>query len=271
MPPKQSTDLVDGDDEQVVQLCAAGARFANASEADLEAFEEAFAPVYAALEEDGPTKAFIEQIEALKQTTDPGRAIEVPSDCTGPADTGSTAADDTTPPGDAPNVAAINGTYRWTLTEEDARATGNDQFLTADWLSWYPMVSTMTLADGTWEMVTRGGDGAEDIVGPGTYEVDDNQLILDIPGDLPHAFTYSFDGDGNIDVEPVMLMADDSQFAFATRPWERIDGDGPDDKANEATIPDGTYRREVTEDALLAAGAESADARQEAGIYTLTL
>jgi TRAP-type C4-dicarboxylate transport system substrate-binding protein len=66
-------------------LCASGARFANASPADIAGMRMAFAPVYASLEQDPQTRTFIAQIQQLKQRTPPGPALVIPSGCTGPA------------------------------------------------------------------------------------------------------------------------------------------------------------------------------------------
>ena len=68
-------------------LCASGARFANASPADIAGMRTAFAPVYASLEQDPQTRTFIAQIQRLKQRTPPGPALVIPSGCTGPAPT----------------------------------------------------------------------------------------------------------------------------------------------------------------------------------------
>ena len=42
-------------------------------------------PEYATMNRDPTTKRFIERIEALKETTDPGPGLDIPADCTGPA------------------------------------------------------------------------------------------------------------------------------------------------------------------------------------------
>jgi TRAP-type C4-dicarboxylate transport system substrate-binding protein len=84
----RSTGLFDHDGQIVAELCQAGARFANASEADLAGLREAFAPVYATLAQDPQTKAFIAQIEQLKQSTPAGPALVIPADCTGTSSVG---------------------------------------------------------------------------------------------------------------------------------------------------------------------------------------
>lgn len=64
----RSADLHDLDAELVVEACEQGARFAEASDAQLAALREAVEPVYANLTADALTVELIAGIEALKQT-----------------------------------------------------------------------------------------------------------------------------------------------------------------------------------------------------------
>jgi TRAP-type transport system periplasmic protein len=80
-----STSLLEDEDQVVADLCDQGARFANASESDLAALRQSFAPVYSELERDPQTKAFIDRIQQLKAATTPGPALSIPPGCTGPA------------------------------------------------------------------------------------------------------------------------------------------------------------------------------------------
>jgi TRAP-type C4-dicarboxylate transport system substrate-binding protein len=79
----RSTGMFEDEAAIVDDVCQRGARFANASEADLAALREAFVPVYAALDHDPETKAFIERIDALKRVTPTGPALAIPTGCTG--------------------------------------------------------------------------------------------------------------------------------------------------------------------------------------------
>jgi len=107
-----STSLVQSDAEVLPAACEAGGRFANASEADLSALRQAFAPVYAHLEQDPQTRAFIQQIQQLKQSTPAGPALVIPPKCTGPALREH-------PPGVGESVAKIpNGVYRADVSEQ---------------------------------------------------------------------------------------------------------------------------------------------------------
>jgi len=75
---------VDQEDQILPVVCQAGARPANASDVDLVALRQAFDPVYAKLEQDPQTKAFIGQIETLKQSTTANPPLAIPAGCAGP-------------------------------------------------------------------------------------------------------------------------------------------------------------------------------------------
>jgi TRAP-type C4-dicarboxylate transport system substrate-binding protein len=104
--------LADRDAQSLERACHLGARVATASPADLAALRSAFAPIYASLERDPQTKAFIDRIQALKKST----------------------------PAEAP--AGLNGTYRYLLTKEDARKVGDPE------VEQFPHVNTVKLRDG---------------------------------------------------------------------------------------------------------------------------
>ena len=77
-----SVMLVAGQDgRNIKRACALGARFVNATPADLAALRQAFTPVYRSLEADPTTGAFIAQIQHLKKATPPGPAPAIPAGC----------------------------------------------------------------------------------------------------------------------------------------------------------------------------------------------
>lgn len=78
-----SRDLVDREDQILAAVCQAGARPANASDADFAALRQAFVPAYSKLEQDPQTKAFIGQIETLKQSTAANPPPAIPTACAG--------------------------------------------------------------------------------------------------------------------------------------------------------------------------------------------
>jgi TRAP-type transport system periplasmic protein len=212
---EQSTDLVDDDSQRLVDLCESGARFANASDADLAAMRASFEPVLVTLEADPETEHFIARIAELKQATDPGPALDVAAECTGPApvDPSEAASAD---PADR-DQAALNGTYRWTLTDEDALAHGTPSDQTDEALADYPAVFTVTLHDGIWTMPDECD--TDDC----TFAVDGNRIAFDWPGEgAVLEFTFTTDEDGTLHLQPVGRMNAGDVFVWSTKPWERI-------------------------------------------------
>jgi TRAP-type transport system periplasmic protein len=218
---ERSTDLVDGDADLVADLCAVGARFADASDANLHAFQQAFAPVFVTLEEDPQTKQFIEQIGELKQATDPGPALSLPAGCTGPADTGDTGATGSAPPSDASvaaATAALNGTYRWTITKEDALAHGLPEDKTPEVLATFPVIVTVSLDDGIWTMPDECD--TDDC----TFVVDGDRIVFDWPRNgAVLEFTFTKDADGTLHLQPAVPMNSGDVFVWSTKAWEKID------------------------------------------------
>jgi TRAP-type transport system periplasmic protein len=195
--------LTDRDAQSLKNACQSGAHFANASPADLAALRGAFAPVYASLEEDSQTKAFIERIQALKRPTSATAPLAIPADCTGKA-LGQPAASTGTVPAD------LNGVYRWTITKEEARKGGE-----LDWEEGYPMVATAILKDGHMDK----GPG-----GPGTtYSVTGDRITFDVP-DFGYSLTFIFslDGKGDLHLTPVPPMEKGDQFVWSRKVWTKI-------------------------------------------------
>jgi TRAP-type C4-dicarboxylate transport system substrate-binding protein len=210
---EQSTDLVDDDAQRLVDLCESGARFANASDADLAALRKAFEPVLATLEGDPETAQFIARIEELEQATDPGPALDVPAECTGPAPVDPSSAGSADPAGG--DAAALNGIYRWTLTDEDVLAHGTPSDQTDEALAGYPVVFTVTLDDGIWTMPDECD--TDDC----TFTVDGNNITFDWRGTVLE-FTFTRDEDGTLHLQPAGRMNSGDVIVWSTNPWERI-------------------------------------------------
>jgi hypothetical protein len=194
--------LADRDAQSLKVACRSGARFANASPADLAALRDAFAPVYASLEQDPVTKAFIQRIQVLKQSTPAEAPLAIPAGCTGKAPQQPAASAGTAP-------ADLNGTYRYLLTKEDARKAGDPE------LDAFPQVTTVKLQDGR---VEGGcfGQGA-------TYSVAGDQITFDTPEyGYTMTFTFSVDGKGNLHLTPVPSMEKGDAFQCSYKPWTRI-------------------------------------------------
>jgi TRAP-type transport system periplasmic protein len=120
----RSTDLVSGDAGLIADLCANGARFANASDADLAALRNAFNPVYAEVEQEPQTKQYIAEIKQLKQQTPAGDPLAIPDGCTGrapnpPPHTPST-------PTASTDVTALDGDWDVSYTRDDLVAAKPD-------------------------------------------------------------------------------------------------------------------------------------------------
>jgi TRAP-type C4-dicarboxylate transport system substrate-binding protein len=193
--------LADRDAQSLKTACRSGARFANASQADLAALRGAFAPVYASLERDPQTKAFIERIQALKRSTSAEAPLAIPAGCTGKA-SGQPAASTRTVPAD------LNGVYRYTITKKDAIAAGAGD--DPD----YPATNTVWLKDGSFK--ATGGLRA-------TYSVTGDRITFDIP-DFGYSltFTLSVDGKGNLHLTPVQPMDHGDAVLWSTKPWIKI-------------------------------------------------
>ena len=198
----RSAALANHDAQSVMNACQSGARFANASQADLASLRKAFALVYASFEQDPTTKAFIAQIRALKQSTPAEAPLAIPAGCTGKAPGQPAASTGTT-------AAGLNGTYRYVLTKEDARKAGDPE------LDAFPQVTTVRLHDG---QVNGGcfGQGA-------TYSVGGDRITFASPEfGYSVTFTFSVDGKGNIHLTAVPPMDKGDAFQCSYKPWTKI-------------------------------------------------
>lgn len=199
-----STSLADTDAQALASSCEIGARFAEASDADLAALEAAFAPVYAMLEQHPQTKAFIERIEALKQSTPPEPELSIPAGCTGkaPEQAG----------GGHRDGAYLNGTYRYTLTQEDADALG-------DLETGYPRTNTWILKNGHFEVIGEEGGFT------GSYSVDGNRITFEpVVADYTTTFTFTVDDEGNLNLDPVPGVDPGDAFETGAHTvWTKID------------------------------------------------
>jgi TRAP-type transport system periplasmic protein len=195
--------LADMDTMVLDESCASGVRFAEASDADLAALEAAFAPVYAQLQRQPDTKAFIERIQTLKRATAPEAELAIPSDCTGKAPEQPNGGTGTAP-------ARLNGTYRYLLTQEDADKAGDPE-------EGLPQVITITLKDGHLEGGCFGTQG-------GTYTVDDGRITFDsVEYDPNVTVTFSVDDEGNLHLTPTRPLDPGIAFSCFYKPWTKID------------------------------------------------
>ena len=159
----------------------------EASDAELAALREAFAPVYAELatrrgDQGGPRP------DPGAEGVDPGPTrLERPFGLRGEDPSDGDAASGTTP-------AYLNGVYRYTLTKQDAIAAGQGDDPE------YPMTQTFWLENGHW---TGSGDAS------GRYWVNGDRALhrvgrVRLDGVSPFRFTR--DDDGNLTLEPAEPM-----------------------------------------------------------------
>jgi TRAP-type C4-dicarboxylate transport system substrate-binding protein len=210
----RSAALADRDAQLLARACQSGARVATASPADLAALRTGFAPVEASLERDPQTKAFIEQIQALKRSTPAEAPLVIPAGCTGKAPARSAASTGTAP-------TDLKGTYRWTMTKQDALASKSED-KSPEGLAAFPWTFTMTLKDGTWSLFHRE-NGRPFTDGRATYAVKGDRISFTWPQEgRVLAFTFSVDGKGNLQLRPVPPMDVGDQFVWATHVWTKI-------------------------------------------------
>jgi hypothetical protein len=143
----------------------------------------------------------------------------------------------------APAPTPLDGTYGWTITEEDALAHGTPGDKEPESSALLPSTFTVTMDDGAWDIRYRDSGGDHD-EGGGTYTVEGDQVVFDWHGTLL-AFTFTVDDDGTLHLEPQPPMNAGDQFIWTTKPWERID---------DVTPLDGTYGWTITADDALVHG-----------------
>ena len=171
----RSTAMADTDQHLMTSLCSSGARFATASPADLAELRTAFAPVYASLDQDPQTKAFIGQIQQLKRQTPAGPALAIPPGCTGPAPTSTPAPDpistSTAHAGGAATVLAGTWTVTYTKAEFFAAGAAQDEDSPANWGHF-----TLKLGQGRWWQT--GGLSTFGWPAHGTYVVSGDKITF---------------------------------------------------------------------------------------------
>jgi TRAP-type C4-dicarboxylate transport system substrate-binding protein len=249
---QHSTSLVSEESGLVSTECGVGARFADASAADLAALRQAFAPVYAGLATDPQTKAFVEAIEALKRSTPAGPALAIPEGCTGAAPGHTLLAGE-----DDPSV--LNGVYRVQWTEDELFAAGpNRVYAHANY-----GVITITFQDGHY--VIQPGDR-----GPpcsGSYSVSGNVVFLGETDNCVGTVTANWSlGHGVLRFSNVDATDAGDEVTFGGKPWTKIA-----EIPRSPRIPDGVYRITVSREDLLSAGVLPSEAAANGGTHTLTV
>jgi hypothetical protein len=114
-------------------------------------------------------------------------------------------------------MSALNGTYRWTMTKEDALAYAPAEDTTPAALAQLPRVGTRILEDGMWV-----GDPGFQFGDSGTYTVEGNRVTFrSVDGSLK-TFTFSVDAKGDLTVTPVQPMSAEDAYIWSTEVWTKI-------------------------------------------------
>jgi TRAP-type C4-dicarboxylate transport system substrate-binding protein len=204
----RSTGLVSVDASLLSDLCAAGARFRNASESDIAGLRDAFAPVLEDLEQDAQTKEFIAEIERLKQQIGPGEALVIPNDCT-PAGS----IPESTPPPKTTTPTPLDGQWEVTWTRDEFLAAHPDPSEVAEDTDF-----TLTLHRGDFE--------------DGTYVVDGDTISFHVGPEIWN-YKWSVYGD-TLTFEKLGGQAPDCSLSvslgqceptgFVVKPFRRVSG-----------------------------------------------
>lgn len=208
-------ELADLDAAVLADSCQAGARYAEAIDAELTALADALAPVYARLEEDPKTKAFIERIREREETVDAEDPLVIPNGCTGVASTAEAGTDD-------PSV--LNGVYEsadWTV--EGLVTLGVDQRNAENSAG----VFTFTFQDGRFELRHQSAQGGLTRC-DGAYSIAGDQVTVDVepggcgPGGQFFTATFELSAD-NLRLNEVVAGHPSDIVLFGTEPWTKID------------------------------------------------
>jgi TRAP-type C4-dicarboxylate transport system substrate-binding protein len=173
----RSIGLVNRDAGILSQLCTVGARFANASESDITALREAFAPVLDGLEQDAQTKEFIGEIERLKQDTGPGKALLIPHDCGRVAI--SPSPQSSPPPIKTTTSTELDGVWEVTYTRDEFVAAQPDPS-EVNPSNYGTFTLTFDRGDFTYVGGSSESSTAPGTYATGTYVVDDNTIAFHV-------------------------------------------------------------------------------------------
>ena len=205
----RSTSLTSHDAKLVPALCKAGARFANASDVDVAALRDAFAPLYQKLGRDPQTKAFIARIQRLKQSTPAGRPLAIPAGCAAPVRKTSSVAANTDP-------SVLNGVYRISWTEKELLAAGVPRGYAHSAFG----VTTLTLQDGhyIWHPVSHPPNCK------GRYAVSGTTLSINFNVPTCHGVvnaTWSL-RDAQLRLRNLRASDPGDAIFFVAKPWKKI-------------------------------------------------
>ena len=99
-------------------------------------------------------------------------------------------------------ATALDGTYKWTLTRQDALTHGTADDRSAEGLANYPVTFTAVMEKGSWTMSDTISDTDDD---KGTFTVSGNRVDFHESG-FVLSFTFTTDADGTLHLTAVPPM-----------------------------------------------------------------
>jgi len=117
----------------------------------------------------------------------------------------------------AESAGPLDGTYTWTITQDDAVAHGTPDDQTPEGLAVFPDTFTVTIDKGTWDMIQTSGSDT----GHGTVEVAGGHAVFHWDLDT-FTFDVAQDPDGTLHLTPVSGLRDGDVFIWTTEPWTPV-------------------------------------------------
>lgn len=194
--------------EAAAGFCDEGGTIVLASDADLAALEQAVQPVYDELEADPQTEAHLEAIRQLKL------AAAEPSAAPEPCGTDFVAGSGEQPSGTSAENSAINGVYRWELSEEAMRAAGIPEW-------------QIESNAGVWTNTFKNGEWSDDDGWMGAYELDVNAITITHKDGVVETYRWRLTESGDLDLYEITHLSDeqwrDFNVYWISQLWIRVD------------------------------------------------
>ena len=113
----------------------------------------------------------------------------------------------------------LQGTYQWTITDDDAIAHGTVGDSSPEALAeLFPTTFTVRLDGERWEMEETSSSDT----GEGTFEVFHDTVTFTWSDRSELTFTYTSDDDGNLTLVPQGSMQEGDVFVWTTKQWVLI-------------------------------------------------
>jgi hypothetical protein len=119
----------------------------------------------------------------------------------------------------APVSTALDGTYEWTMTKQDALAHGTAHDKTPEALASFPITFTFVMEQGSWNM----SDSVDTDTGAGTFTITGNRIDFHWSGSVL-SFTFAKDAGGTLHLTAVQPMDPGDKFVWTTKPWTKKQG-----------------------------------------------